>query len=258
MVASRSEWYVRDSLNNQSALVTPVDYSLWRITVQVTKDNLLSHIVKLWYHTEGYSDKFAFDAGPSLKSGFAKVGLFPSSPDVIRVTVGAHNDPQTFLEPRIESIEQNFEPLFHLLQTRYNISSEKNLEEYEQFILLKQKGITPGVVLANSIQKYLFDQTPQKQRRQKNKPLSTEAGVLVTSDSFVALTKSLHEAKKAKKDIINMGTTITSKRRQFCIDWYESFRWQARMELELHTPLYKRRYLSHLSRCWKRILGSKN
>ena len=161
----------------------------------------MSHIVKLWYRTEGCPEKFAFNPGPSLKSGFAKVGLFPYSPDVIRATVGAHNDPQNIGGLRVQAIEQDFEPLFHLLQTRYNISIEKDLGDYKQFTLLKQKGITPGAVLANSIQKYLFDQTSQKQKRQKNKQLSTEAGVLVTSDSFVALTESQHEAKKAKKAV---------------------------------------------------------
>ena len=166
---------------------------------QVTKDNLLAHIVKLWYRTVECPEKYAFNAGPSLKSGFARAGLFPYSPEVIRKTVKAHHDPENACGFRVELPQQDFEPLWQVLRTQYNITNEKDLEDYKQYTLLKQKGITLGAALANSIQKYLFDQAPTKQRRVKNKQLSTEAGALITSDSFVAITESLDTAKKNKK-----------------------------------------------------------
>ena len=165
----------------------------------MTKDNLLAHIVKLWYRTEGCPEKYAFNAGPSLKSGFAKAGLFPYSPEVIRKTVKAHHDPENASGFRVELPEQDFEPLWQVLRTKYNITNENDLEDYKQYTLLKQKGITPGAALANSIQKYFFEQAPTKPRRVKNKQLSTEAGALITSESFIALTESLDAAKKTKK-----------------------------------------------------------
>ena len=169
------------------------------LIIQVTKDTLLSHIVKLWVHTEGCPVDFVFNAGKCLKSGFAKVGIFPFSPDTIRKTVKPHHDPNLISGIRVAQSEQDFGPLYQVLQLHYQITSEKDLEDYKQFTLLKQKGITPGAALANSIQKYLFNQAPKKQRRQKNKQLSTEAGALVTSESFVALTESLAAEKIKKK-----------------------------------------------------------
>ena len=74
-----------------------------------------------------------------------------------------------------------------MLKTKYNISIEKDLQDFEQFTLLKQNGITPEAVLTNLIQKYLFDQTPKKQRRQKNKQLSTEAGTFLKQRNLAKL-----------------------------------------------------------------------
>ena len=170
---------------------------------QVTKDNLLSHIVKLWYRTEGCPEKFAFNAGECLKSGFARVGIFPFAPDVIRKTVRPHNDPEILSGIRVELQEQDFSPLYQVLQERFNIGDEKDLEDYKQYTLLKQRGITPGAALANSIQKFLFAHAPKKQRRPKNKQLSTDSGALITSASFVAQTE-IHESQKKveKADVL--------------------------------------------------------
>ncbi|GAV09700.1 hypothetical protein RvY_19194-3 [Ramazzottius varieornatus] len=50
----------------------------------VTKDTVLSHLVMLWFRTDGFPPEFAFNAGTNLKSGFAQCGLFPFNPDMIR------------------------------------------------------------------------------------------------------------------------------------------------------------------------------
>ena len=136
----------------------------------MTKDNLLSHIVKLWYKTEGCPEKFAFRVGESLKSGIKKCGLFPFCPDVIRETVKAHHDPTIVLR-RIRQVEppQNFESLMQVLRTEHNIQNEKDLDNIKNYVMLIQKGIFPGAVLANTLQNRLFQAAPVKQRRAKNK-----------------------------------------------------------------------------------------
>ena len=152
----------------------------------------------LWYRTEGCPERFAFNAGESLKSGFAKVGLFPFSPDVIRESVRAHHDPELQSGIRVCNAGESFSSLFEVLITEHGISSEKDREDVTEFVSLKKKGITPGAALANSIQKVLFSEAPKKQRRPKNKQLSTDSGALVTSEIFVSLTEK-HEAEKQKK-----------------------------------------------------------
>ncbi|GAU91282.1 hypothetical protein RvY_03568 [Ramazzottius varieornatus] len=165
----------------------------------VTKDNLLSHVVKLWYRTEGCVDKYAFNVGECLKSGFAKTGMFPFSPDVIRKTVKAHHDPKAFTRGIRGRVEQDFGPLFPLLKSQFNLTTEKDLGDIKELIILKQKGITPGAVLANSVQKTLFGEAPVKQRREKNKHLCLESGALTTQPSFVAELEKGEAEKAAKK-----------------------------------------------------------
>ncbi|GAU97025.1 hypothetical protein RvY_08388 [Ramazzottius varieornatus] len=119
--------------------------------------------------------------GECLKSGFAKTGLFPFSPDVIRKTVKAHQDPEAFTSGIRSHVEQDFATL-------------RDIKEP-----IKQKGITPGAVLDNSVQKTLFGEVPVKQRREKNKHLCLESGALTTQPSFVAELEKEEAEKAAKK-----------------------------------------------------------
>ncbi|GAV00361.1 hypothetical protein RvY_11223 [Ramazzottius varieornatus] len=136
--------------------------------LKVTKDTLLCHIVKLWYRTEGCPEKYALNGEQCLKSGFAQVGLFPFNPDVIRKTVKAHHDLEVISRGIHSGPEQDFSPLFELLKAHYGLMTEKDLADVKELVLLKQKGVTPGAVLANSIQKNLFGEAPRKQRRETN------------------------------------------------------------------------------------------
>ncbi|GAV00466.1 hypothetical protein RvY_11309 [Ramazzottius varieornatus] len=166
--------------------------------LKVTKDNLLSHVVKLWYRTEGCVDKYAFNVAQCLKSEFAKTGLFPFFPDVIRKAVKAHHDPDAFTRGIRSRVEQDFGPLFQVLKSQFNLTTKKDLGDTKELIILKQKGITPGAVLANSVQKALFGEAPVEQRREKNKHLCLESGALTTQPSFVAELEK-EEAEKATK-----------------------------------------------------------
>ncbi|GAV02971.1 hypothetical protein RvY_13466 [Ramazzottius varieornatus] len=156
----------------------------------VTKNTVLCHIVKLWYRTEGWPEKYAFNGEQCLKSGFAKVGLFPFNPDVIRKNVKAHQDPEVISRGIHSGREQEFSPLFELLKAHYGLMTEKDLAD---------NGVTPGAELANSIQKDLFGEAPKKQRRETNRQLSLSAGALITHPSFVEQLEKDEAAKNAKK-----------------------------------------------------------
>ncbi|GAU89153.1 hypothetical protein RvY_01737 [Ramazzottius varieornatus] len=181
---------------------------------RVTKDNLLSHVVKLWYRTEGCTERYAFNVGQSLQSGFAKTGLFPFSPEVIRQTVKLHHDPQIIERGIRREIQQDFGPLINILKDQYNISAEKDLEDIKEFIQLKQKGITPGAVLANVMQKDLFGEAPKKQRRQVNRQLNTEPGALITGPEFVAELEKEDEKKKAEKAAVEAKRKAAAEKKK--------------------------------------------
>ncbi|GAU91589.1 hypothetical protein RvY_03816 [Ramazzottius varieornatus] len=88
-VKKKWEMYLRDRRLVEGGIVKTLIHQLsflreslkfyFRSNCQVTNDNLLSHVVKLWYRTEGCVDKYAFNVGKCLKSGFAKrpVSVFP-------------------------------------------------------------------------------------------------------------------------------------------------------------------------------------
>ncbi|GAU99357.1 hypothetical protein RvY_10374 [Ramazzottius varieornatus] len=164
-----------------------------------SKDNLLSHVVKLWYHTEGFPEKFHFNAGQSLKSGFAKFGLYPFSPDVIRKIVKAYHDPNLISSEIQNAPVQDFGPLLQLLREQYGINEEKDLVEVKQFILLKQRGISLDAVLACTVQKDIFGEPPKKLRRVKNRQLSLAAGALTTHPGFIDELEKEEAENTAKK-----------------------------------------------------------
>ncbi|GAU88217.1 hypothetical protein RvY_00957 [Ramazzottius varieornatus] len=161
---------------------------------QITKETLLCHIVKLWYRTEGCPEKYAFNGEQCLKSGFAKVGLFAFNPYVIRrITIRKSSVVESTVDQSRTSV------LFELLKAHYGLMTEKDLADVKELVLLKQKGVTPGAVLANSIQKNLFGEAPKKQQREKNRQLSLSAGALITHPSFVEQLGKDEAAKNAKK-----------------------------------------------------------
>ena len=86
-----------------------------------------------------------------------------------------------------------------VLRTEHNIQNEKDLDNIKNYVILIQKGISPGVVLANTLQNRLFQAAPVKQRRAKNKQLCTEAGAIVTSDEFVQSLEKQASEKVAEK-----------------------------------------------------------
>ncbi|GAU91851.1 hypothetical protein RvY_04030 [Ramazzottius varieornatus] len=174
----------------------------------VTKDNLLSHVVKLWYRLEGCPEKYAFNIGDCLKSGFQKCGLYPFSPNVIRSTVKSYNDPTVSNSGKsTQEISQDFTALFEVLRSQHHISSESDLQDFKEFTLLKQRGITPEVVLASALQKTLMGAAPTKQRRAKDEHLSTESGALVNEATWE------EHRDKAKADKAKVTAKKTAKRK---------------------------------------------
>ncbi|GAU89292.1 hypothetical protein RvY_01858 [Ramazzottius varieornatus] len=164
----------------------------------VTTDTPLSHLVTLWFRVEGCDERFAFNAGECLKSGFEKCGLFPFNPEVIRATVKAHHDPEKISRKFQIQKKKDREKLFEVLHENYNYASMEDMEEIQKIVLLKAKGITPGKILANALQKRLFKDAPVKQRRVRNRQLDLQSGGMVSQDEFVAELEN-EEAKKAAK-----------------------------------------------------------
>ncbi|GAU97219.1 hypothetical protein RvY_08554 [Ramazzottius varieornatus] len=160
------------------------------------------------------TERYAFNVGQSLQSGFAKTGLFLFSPEVIRQTVKLHHDPQIIERGIRREIQQDFGPLINILKDQYNISAEKDLEDIKEFIQLKQKGITPGAVLANVMQKDLFGEAPKKQRRQVNRQLNTEPGALITGPEFVAELEKEDEKKKAEKAAVEAKRKAAAEKKK--------------------------------------------
>ena len=117
----------------------------------------------LWYNLNGCPAKYAFNVGASLKSGFQRCGIFPFSPDIIRNTVQSHHEPEKMMRQiRQQEQEQDFEPMFELLRTRYGVTSDVDLNDFKEYLLLKQLGLTLGTALASAVQKTLFGEAPQK------------------------------------------------------------------------------------------------
>ncbi|GAV09743.1 LOW QUALITY PROTEIN: hypothetical protein RvY_19231 [Ramazzottius varieornatus] len=108
----------------------------------------------------------------------------------------AHHDPEIVSRGIHNEIEQDFGSLFELLKAQCGITTETDLAD---LVLLKQKGITPGAVLANALQRDLFGEAPKKQRREKNRQLPLEAGALTTGPSFVKELEKEEAQKKAEK-----------------------------------------------------------
>ena len=164
----------------------------------------------LWYNLNGCPAKYAFNVGASLKSGFQRCGIFPFSPDIIRNTVQSHHEPEKMMRQiRQQEQEQDFEPMFELLRTRYGVTSDVDLNDFKEYLLLKQLGLTSGTALASAVQKTLFGEAPQKNRRVKNSHLSTEAGALVTSTEFIEALEMVTAERKGKKAAVLTRRKLT-------------------------------------------------
>ncbi|GAU89070.1 hypothetical protein RvY_01665 [Ramazzottius varieornatus] len=168
----------------------------------VTKDNLLSHLVKLWFHTEDCPPQHAFNAGPNLISGFRKSGLFPFSPEVIRGTVKTRHCPESPVSTA-ESASKNYQSIFgsltETLKDEVDIAGQKDREDILDFIKLKQRGVAPGAVLAASLQASLFSAAAKKVRREKNEHLNLDAGGLTNEPAFQSAQAAKRAAVKAAK-----------------------------------------------------------
>ncbi|GAU88395.1 hypothetical protein RvY_01103 [Ramazzottius varieornatus] len=183
--------------------------------VEVTKDNFLSHLVMLWFKTEGGpKDCPAFNVGPTLQSGFARCGLFPFSPETIRGTVKLFYDP-TVNASGIRQIEpgQDHEELFELLRRRYGITSDIHHEEVRDCVENVQKGTTSGKVLAGALAKSLMDDAPKK-RKQKNTMLNLTSGAMVTSDEIVKTAEMIQAENLGKKAALKATNAAEKAGRQ--------------------------------------------
>ncbi|GAV03869.1 hypothetical protein RvY_14238 [Ramazzottius varieornatus] len=159
-------------------------------------------------YLQGCPEKYAFNIGDCLKSGFQKCGLYPFSPNVIRSTVKSYNDPTVSNSRKsTQEISQDFTALFEVLRSQHHISSESDLQDFKEFTLLKQRGITPEVVLASAVQKTLMGAAPTKLRRAKNEHLSTESGALVNEATWE------EHRDKVKADKANVTAKKTAKRK---------------------------------------------
>ena len=176
----------------------------------MTKDNLLSHLVKLWYHTEDCPPQHAFNAGQNLKSGFQKSGLFPFDPQVIRTTVKVRHcpdSPMTTAESAAKDYQSSFENLVQTLNAEFGITEEKDQHDVMEYIKLKQRGVTPGAVLASSLQASLFAAAPKKARREKNEHLNLDAGGLTHEEIFQS------EQAKKRADVKAKNATKAANRK---------------------------------------------
>ncbi|GAV06048.1 hypothetical protein RvY_16087 [Ramazzottius varieornatus] len=180
----------------------------------VTKDNLCSHLVKLWFRKEGCEERFAFNAGECLTSGFKKCGLFPFSPEIIRATVKAHHDPAKVSRGLLveQKKKEDQAKLFQVLTEYYGCQSDEDMKKAEESILLIAKGITPGVLAANALQKRVNREAPAKQRRVKNRHLNLEAGKMVSDDEFIRALGKEEAAKAAKKKVDDVGRLAKKKK----------------------------------------------
>ncbi|GAV08482.1 hypothetical protein RvY_18165 [Ramazzottius varieornatus] len=171
--------------------------------LKVTKDNLLSHLVKLWFYTEECLSQHSFNAGQNLASGFRKSGLFPFSPEVIRATVKTRHCPSDRVIPG-EVAAKDYQPIFERLteslSAELDIVDQKDRDDILKFTRLKQRGVTPGAVLAASHQASLFTVAPKKARREKNDHLNLSAGGLFNEDNFQFAQAAKRTAVKAAKD----------------------------------------------------------
>ncbi|GAV06051.1 hypothetical protein RvY_16090 [Ramazzottius varieornatus] len=68
--------------------------------------------------------------------------------------------------------------------TEFDIAGQKDQDDIKEFIRLKQRGVTPGSVLASSLQASLFAAAPKKVRREKNEHLNLDAGGLTNEENF--------------------------------------------------------------------------
>ncbi|GAU92675.1 hypothetical protein RvY_04724 [Ramazzottius varieornatus] len=82
----------------------------------------------------------------------------------------------------------------------------------EESILLIAKGVTPGMLAANALQKRLHREAPVKQRRVKNRHLNLEAGKMVSDDEFIRALEKEEAAKAAKKKVDDVGRLAKKKK----------------------------------------------
>ncbi|GAV09127.1 hypothetical protein RvY_18721 [Ramazzottius varieornatus] len=169
--------------------------------MKVTKDILLSHLVKLWFHTGECLPQHSFNSGQNLVSGFRKSGLLPFSPGVNRATVKTRHCPSDRLIPG-EVAAKDYQPIFERLteSAKLDIVDQKDRDDILEFIRLKQRGVTPGAVLAASLQASLFTVAPKKARREKSDHLNLDAGGLINEDNFQSAQAAKRAAVKAAKD----------------------------------------------------------
>ncbi|GAU90002.1 hypothetical protein RvY_02484 [Ramazzottius varieornatus] len=179
----------------------------WAGAPNVTKDNLCSHLVKLRFRKEGCEERFAFNAGECLTSGLKKCGLFPFSSEIIRATVKAHHDPAKVSRGLLveQKKKEDQAKLFQVLTEYYGYQSDEDMKKAEESILLIAKGITPGMLAANALQKRLRREAPVKQRSVKNRHLNLEAGKMVSDDEFIRALEKEEAAKAAKKKVDDVG-----------------------------------------------------
>ncbi|GAU93903.1 hypothetical protein RvY_05766 [Ramazzottius varieornatus] len=102
-----------------------------------------------------------------------------------------------------ESASKNYQSIFdsltETLKDELDIAGQKDREDILDFIKLKQRGVTPGAVLAASLQASLFSAVPKKVRREKNEHLNLDAGGLTNEPAFQSTQAAKRAAVKAAK-----------------------------------------------------------
>ncbi|GAU90069.1 hypothetical protein RvY_02541 [Ramazzottius varieornatus] len=87
-----------------------------------------------------------------------------------------------------------------MTKMKLDIVDQKDRDDILEFIRLKQRGVTPGAVLAASLQAPLFTVAPKKGRREKNDHLNLDAGGLTNEDNFQSAQAAKRAAVKAAKN----------------------------------------------------------
>ncbi|GAU90643.1 hypothetical protein RvY_03032 [Ramazzottius varieornatus] len=184
-----------DQMHFASYIKMVVLPAITKLKSLISVDGHFSHInnftlMKFIKEFEAETGKIVYvfaNPGRNLTSGFQNSGLFPFNPEVIRATVKTRHC-RTPLDETADSAPKDyrssFDRLADALMAEFDIAGQNDQDDIKEFIRLKQRGVTPGAVLASSLQASLFAAVPKKVRREKNEHLSLDARGLTKEDNF--------------------------------------------------------------------------
>ncbi|GAU89115.1 hypothetical protein RvY_01706 [Ramazzottius varieornatus] len=171
-------------------------------SVDVTKRDFPSHIVKLW-KPDFWVHSFNF-TGP-LKDGFEKTGIYPFSPELLRDTVDSNLESGP--EEVSEEIESQYQQIRRILQERLSISED---ETNTHILQIKQviSGKPTASVIAREFHGYLLKAAPKKKRMMKDSRLDTSHGLALVHSGYISLKADKIRASKEAKTKKSNDTAV--------------------------------------------------